>query len=134
MKIKTRYFYAEKGKYHCGDDYMVLKNRQIISPLSKADEPKNTRPFYYDDTTYDIVYGSEEKKQKIEINRLITEAHYTTKQQEYLARLTWLQRQKLLWMFKRHWLQRPGNMIHLLIVGLMLTLAFAGYRIVHGGL
>ncbi len=131
MKIKTKYYFAEKGRYQSGVNYMILKDRQIIDPSNEPGGIKNTRPFYYDDTNYAIVYGAEEKKQKVVINRLITEADYTINQQEYLARLTWLQKQKLLWMFRRHWLQQPGIMMHLFIVGLMLTLALVGYEIIN---
>lgn len=131
MKIKTKYYYAEKGVYQGSGHPMVLKNRQIISlgnPSSKEDQQ---RPFYYDDTNYAITYDGNERKQKVVINRLITEADYTTKQQEYLARLSWIQRQKLQWMFRRHWLQEPGIMFHLFIVSLMLTLAFVSYEIMN---
>lgn len=131
MKIKTKYYFAEKGRYQGGNGYMILKDRQIINPADEPGGAKNARPFYYDDTNYAIVYGPEERKRKVVINRLITEADYTIKQQEYLARLTWLQKQKLLWMFKRHWLQQPGTMMHLLIAGLMLTLALVGYELIN---
>ena len=131
MKIKTKYYYPEKGGFQGSEDYMILKDRHIISLRNTRAKDEEVRPFYYDDTHYAIAYGLQEKKQKIVINRLITEAHYTTKQKEYLTRLTWMQQQKLLWMFKRHWLQQPGNMVHLLIVGIMITLALVGYEVIN---
>lgn len=131
MKIKTKYYFPEKGKYQVADQYMILRDRHIVGLGNHADQKESKKQFYYDDTNYSIIYGPEEKKYKVVINRLITEADYTTTQKEYLTRLTWLQKQKLLWMFRRHWLQQPGTMMHLLIVSLMLTLALVGYEMIN---
>ena len=131
MKIKTKYYYAEKGGYQTSNQYMILKDRYIIGLENQLNSTENGKPFYYDDTNYAINYGGENYKRTIVINKLITESQYTTKQREYLTRLTWFQQQKLLWMFKRHWLQQPGNMVHLLIAGLMVSLAFVGYGVIN---
>ena len=132
MKIKTKYYFAEKGVYQGSEEQMILEDRQIISLGNHAENGEQKRPFYYDDTEYAITYELSDKKQTIVINKLITEANYTINQREYLAKLTWLQRQKLLWMFKRHWLQQPGNVLHLFIVGLMLTIAYIGFEVLNG--
>ena len=128
MKIKIKYYYPDKGKFKSSDDQLILMNRHIFSKEYALDEGK---PFYYDDTYYDLTFEAREKKHRVVINRLITEANYTTKQKEYLTRLSWLQKQKLLWMFKRHWLQQPGNMLHLIIVSTIITLALVGYEIIN---
>ena len=126
MRIKTRFYYHNKGNYFVYGGWMVLKDRQIVH-LDKLPLVEKARPFYYDDTFYTITYESKEKKRVLDANTIITEAVYRTSQLEYLVKLNWVQRQKLLWMFRSHWLQQPGNVIHIAILGIMVTLAFVGF-------
>lgn len=104
----------------------MLKNRQIVH-LGKLPLEEKARPFYYDDTFYTITYEDKQRKGLVDANKIITEAIYRTSQLEYLVKLNWVQQQKLLWMFRRHWLQQPGNVIHIAVLGIMVTLAFMGF-------
>ncbi len=129
MKIKTKFYYLDKGKYfECGGQ-LVLDGKQI-KKLGKLPIEEVGRSFYYDDTHFEITCERENKRFKRDINRIITESSYKTTQREYLTRLTWLQQQKLLWMFKRHWLQQPGNIVHLFISILIISVAFVGFKFV----
>ncbi len=130
MKIKTKYYFAEEGKYRSGGDFMILQDRQILNPLNEPGGTRNSRPFYYDDTDYTIYHGDDDTREKVVINRLITDANYTIHQREYLTRLCWIQKQKLLWMFRRHWLQHSNIKLHFFILSLIVVIAFVGYGMI----
>jgi hypothetical protein len=129
MKIRARFYYHNKGKFFDYGGYMVLTNRSIerLGSIPIEDEG---RPFYYDDTSFSITCENKNKKYLIEINRIITESSYKTTQKEYLIKLNWLQKQKLIWMFRRHWLQQPGNVIHLVVAMLIISMAFLGFEFI----
>ncbi len=129
MKIKTKFYYLDKGKYFEYGGQLVLDGKQI-KKLGKLPIEEAGRSFYFDDTHFEITCEKENKRFKRVINRIITESSYKTSQREYLARLTWLQQQKLLWMFKRHWLQQPGNIVHLFITILIISVAFVSFKFV----
>lgn len=126
MKIRTKYYFHDKGKYFEYGGRLQLQARQIVRLGNKLLD--SARPFYYDDTDFEITYERGNEKLKVEVNRILTEATYNKSQKEYLVRLSWFQQQKLLWMFNRHWLQQPGNTIHLVIAMLIIGMAFLGFR------
>lgn len=129
MKIKTKFYYLDKGKYFDYGGQLVLDGKQI-KKLGNLPIEEEGRSFYFDDTHFEITCERENKRFKRVINRIITESSYKTTQREYLARLTWLQQQKLLWIFKRHWLQQPGNIVHLFITILIISVAFVSFKFV----
>ncbi len=129
MKIKTKFYYLDKGKYFEYGGQLVLDGKQI-KKLGTLPIEEIGRSFYFDDTHFEITCERENKRFKRVINRIITESSYKTTQREYLARLTWLQQQKLLWIFKRHWLQQPGNIVHLFITILIISVAFVSFKFV----
>jgi hypothetical protein len=129
MKIRTRFYYHNKGRYFDYGGWMVIHNRMLTS-LGSLPVEEQGRSFYYDDTFYTITYEHKEQKGVLDANRIITESSYKTTQLEYLVKLNWVQQQKLRWMFRRHWLQQPGNMVHLFILGLIITLAFMGFELI----
>jgi hypothetical protein len=129
MRIKTRFYYHNKGKYFVYGGWMTMKGRHITNLGNMPVEPGG-RSFYYDDTFYTIIFEHNDKVANLDANLIITEASYKTTQLEYLVKLSWFQQQKLRWMFKRHWLQQPGNMVHLVILGIIVTLAFMGFELI----
>ncbi|MEP7265144.1 MAG: hypothetical protein ABI772_11630 [Bacteroidota bacterium] len=129
MKIRTHFYYYNKGKHFVYGGTMVMQNRQLISLGELPVEPEG-RPFYYDDTYHTFTYEHQDKKASLDANRIITESSYKTTQLEYLVKLNWIQQQKLLWMFRRHWMQQPGNMVHLVILGIIVTLAFMSFELI----
>ena len=129
MTIKTRFYYHDKGNYFVYGGWLVMKKRQLVK-LGNIPIETEGRPFFYDDTFYTIAYEHKSRKGAVNTNRIITEAAYTTSQREYLIKLNWFQQQKLLWMFRRQWLQQPGNMVHLIIIGVIMTLAIMGLEII----
>jgi hypothetical protein len=130
MKIRTRYYISEQGHFTTGGD-MVLEKRSIRR-IGNQHFGENTRPFYFNQTLHSIVFYQNSKRVSVEANRLICDASYNRSQRDYLVRLNWFQRQKLAWMFRAHWLQQPGNMVHVTIVLIMITLAFAGFEWIQG--
>ena len=129
MKIKTKFYYHNDGKYFEKGGTLVLQKRHITK-LGKLPLEKEGRSFYYDDTVFNITCEENERRYKVDINRIITEASYNKSQKEYLVRLNWFQKQKLVWMYKRHWLQQPGNVVHLFIFVLIISMAFIGFHFV----
>ena len=123
MQIKVKYYYNGKSNYFDFGGYMILNKRRIVK-LGETEISENGIPFYYDETDFVINYNDNGKRNKTTINRIITETHYKNSQGEYLIKLSWLQIQKLLWMFNSHWLQKAANSINLLLVLLLFSLLF----------
>ena len=130
MRIRTRFYYQNKGGNYVYGGWMLLKNRQITQ-LGKLPLEDRGRRFYFDETYHTIHYSGRLKKGSVDANIIITEEDYRTSQAEYFVRLDYLQQQKLLWMFRRHWLQQPGNVVHIAILFLIITLAFVGFEYMH---
>ena len=119
MRIKRNFFTSSKGKFLESKGELVVKGRKISFREDKGDfsAPKS---FYFDKTDINISYEVNDRKLMARVNGIITESEYGNNQREYLVQLNFLQRQKLLWMFQRHWLQRPSNILHLVILGMLL--------------
>lgn len=129
MKIKRNFFTSSKGKFLESKGELVVKGRKISFRGEKGDfsPPKS---FYFDKTDISISYEVNDRKQMAKVNGIITESEYGSNQREYLVQLNFLQRQKLLWMFNRHWLQRPSNIVHLLILGILLGILIFSVRFI----
>jgi hypothetical protein len=125
MQIKVKYYYSGNSKYFDCGGYMVLNKRRIVK-LGENKISDEGIPFYFDDTDFVINYDYNGNKNKTSINRIFTEASYKNSQGEYLAKLTWLQSQKLIWMFNSHWLQQNGNLIQLSLFLVIFSLMFFG--------
>ena len=69
-------------------------------------------------------------RKKVQINRILTENAYRFGQNQYLIHMNWLQQQKLLWMFQRHWLQQSRNAVQLLILFIIIAIAGFGYNMI----
>ena len=128
MKINLKYYYASNGSYNRPEGELILKNRRVVS--NGIDEfTERPRKFFFDETEMNIQLVNENRKLKVRVNGIITESDYSNTQREYFVQLSWLQRQKLLWMFKRHWLQQGTNFVHLLValflfIAIVLTIDF----------
>jgi hypothetical protein len=130
MKIRTGFYYRKMGSNFLYGGTMVIADRKLVHLGDLPIEEKG-KAFYYNDTCYTISYENSEAKRVLEANRIITEASYGKSQQEYLVKLNWCQQQKLLWMFNQHWLQQSGNMIHLIVLGLIISLAIFSFELIH---
>ena len=129
MRIKTRFYYHGKGKYFEYGGWMVINNRSLVH-LGNLPIEAEGRSIYFDDTFHTLTYEQNNKKETLDANIIITESSYKATQSEYMVKLSWMQQQKLKWMFRRHWLQQPGNMIHLVILGIIVSLAFMGFELI----
>lgn len=129
MRIKTKYYYHESGKYFKPGGELIVKERKILNNRNEEITPP-AKAFYYDDTEVVINLKLEKKRVKVNVNRIFTESDYGNQQREYLVNLNWLQQQKLLLMFNRHWIQQPGNAKHLILVTIILLFAGVGLRII----
>lgn len=127
MKIKRNFFTSSKGKFLESNGELVVKGRKISFRGEKG-EFSNPKSFYFDKTDISISYEVNDRKQMARVNGIITESEYGSNQREYLVQLNFLQRQKLLWMFHRHWLQRPSNIVHLVILGILLGILIFSVR------
>ena len=130
MKIKTNFYYRKKGSNFLYGGTMIMANRKLVHVGDLPIDEKG-KAFYFSDTYHTIFYENNEANGSLEANRIITEASYGTSQQEYLVKLNWAQQQKLLWMFNRHWLQQPGIVVHLIVLGLIVSLAFLSFELIH---
>jgi hypothetical protein len=128
MQIRTRFYYHNKGRYFEYGGLMTIRNR-IMVRLGDLPVEEGGRAFYFDDTFHTLTYQHQDKTATVDANCIITESRYKKDQNEYLVRLNWIQQQKLKWMFRRHWMQQPGNMVHLFILGAIVTLAFVGFEL-----
>ncbi len=109
--------------------FLILKDKLIVSSGNVVSG--KGKPFYFDRVNHAISYEHDNHKGVFEANTIITESSYTTDQKEFITRLNWFQMQKLRWMFRRHWLQNPSNVIHIAIICLIFTLAFVGFEYIH---
>ncbi|MFN8153114.1 MAG: hypothetical protein U0Y08_02350 [Bacteroidia bacterium] len=116
MKLNLKYYCTANGRYSRPEGELILKNRRVISNGIDVDTDGKPRKFFFDETDMNIMFESDVRKSKIHINGIITESEYSSSQREYLVQLSWMQRQKLNWMFRRHWLQQPTNFFHLMVV------------------
>jgi hypothetical protein len=122
MNIKTKYYYHNKGKFFEFGGYMVLEERTIKQLGEQVFEGKG-KSFYSNESKFDITCQNNDQNYKVDINAVITEASYNTSQKEYFVKLTWLQKQQLKWMFKRHWIQQPENKKHVFLFLVFIALA-----------
>ncbi len=124
MKVKTKYYYTCDDKsYRCGGK-LLLKDGKV---LIKSDEQnKHLKNFYFGGVNMMINYSTERGKSLTKVNHIITESSYGKNQKEYLVNLTWIQKQKVLWMFGQQWLQQPGNGIQLLVIIILIATALTG--------
>jgi hypothetical protein len=129
MRIRTRYYFHNKGKYYLFGGYMVIKDRQITR-LGDTDLTPG-KSFYFDRTVHLITFEHNNRKGIVDANTIITESSYQAAQREFIVKLNWAQQQKISWMFKRHWLQRSTNIVHLAILFVLVTLAFMGIEFIH---
>lgn len=104
---------------------MVLRKRYILK-LGEMLSPEDRKQFYYDDSNFNITCENETRNYKVDINTVITESIYNTSQKEYFLCLNGIQKQKLRWMFKRHWIQQTKNKWQLLIFLVFLAIAVLG--------
>ena len=124
MKIQFRYFKAGNGGFYESPGKMVLSHRKIKS-LDSQDSGAGEREVNYSPMRTWLALKMGSRPVRKEMNFLFTEAGYRLEQKEFLARLGWIQQQKLRWMYRDHWLQRPGNLMHsfffllLLIMGVL---------------
>lgn len=127
MKIKRNFFTSSKGKFQESKGELMVRGRKISFREEKGDfsTPKS---FYFDKTDISISYEANERKQRTRVNGIITESEYGSNQREYLVKLNFIQRQQLLWMFQRHWLQRPSNILHLVMLGILLGILVLSVR------
>ena len=125
MKITTKYYYHNKGKFfECGGE-MTLKKRHIVQ-LGKFLSEEERKQFYFDESLFNITCENEGQNYMVDINTIVIESIYNTSQKEYFIRLNGVQKQKLKWMFKRHWFQQSENKSQLLIFLAFLAVALFG--------
>jgi hypothetical protein len=130
MAIKVRYHYHDGGDCFKQGEVLTIKNRKIYAGTENNSEVKPFG-FFYDDTSMVIKSKLKDDIKKVQINRILTENAYRFGQNQYLIHMNWIQRQKLLWMFQRHWLQQSGNAKQLLIIFVIIVLAGIGYNMIH---
>ncbi len=133
MKINLKYYYAANGNYNKPEAELILKNRRVISNGLEefSDKP---RKFFFDETDMNIQLLEVDRKSRVKVNGIITESDYSNTQREYLVQLSWFQRQKMLWMFRRHWLQQKSNFIHLIIVVFLILIMMVTIDFITGQL
>lgn len=115
MKINLKYYCSLNGRYNRPNGELILKNRRVISNGLETEDSVKPRKFFYDETDMNIMLEKDNRKSLIRINGIITESDYSSTQREYFVQLTQIQRQKLQWMFRRHWLQQTSNFVHLMV-------------------
>lgn len=130
MAIKVRYYYHDGGDCFKQGEELTIKNRKIYLGAENSSTVKHFG-FFYDDTSMLINSKRKDNIKKVEINRILTENAYRFGQNQYLIHMNWMQQQKLLWMFQRHWLQKSRNAIQLLILFIIIALARIGYSMIH---
>ncbi len=126
MRITTEYYCHNGEKNYQSGGKLIIKNRKLYFPESKVD--KNEKSFYFDQTSMVIACDALSGRYPCKVNNILTDAAYGSGQKEYLVYLNWFQYQKLLWMFKRQWLQKSGNGIQLMLVVLIIVTAITGFH------
>ncbi len=132
MAIKVRFYYHNGGDHFIPGEKLTIKNCKIYL---NEDKDSSFKPFgfFYDDTSMEINAkntSSRSNIRKVQINRILTENAYRFGQNQYLIHMNWLQQQKLLWMFQRHWLQQSKNAVQLLILFIIIAIAVFGYNMI----
>lgn len=128
MSIKVIYYHHTNGVGFQKGEELTIKNKKIYLNSERSSSFKQFG-FFYDDTSMQInTKQSNNKLKKVQINRILTENVYHFGQNQYLVHMNWLQRQKLLWMFQRHWLQKSHNTIQIIIIFIIIVLAGLGYN------
>jgi hypothetical protein len=122
MKIQFRYFRAGHGGFYESPGKMILSGRKV-KPVEKSDPAAGESEVVYSPVRTWLALKMGSRPVRKEMNYLFTEEGYRLGQKEFLARLGWLQQQKLRWMYRDHWLQRPGNLKHTLILLLLFLMA-----------
>ncbi|CAN5589928.1 hypothetical protein BH11BAC2_BH11BAC2_11300 [soil metagenome] len=123
MVIKSKFYFHDKGKFFEYGGILELSKRQIVK-LGRVMLDSGHKTFCYDDTNFTITCEDSERKYKVAVNRIITDASDRTVQKEYLTKLGWWQQQKLLWMFKRHWLQQQSTKKHFVILLMIISVGY----------
>ncbi|MBK7964446.1 MAG: hypothetical protein IPK10_03455 [Bacteroidetes bacterium] len=130
MSIKVKYYYHDGGDCFKPGEVLTIKNRKIYLNAENNSTVKHFS-FFYDDTSMLINSKQNDNIKKVQINRILTENAYRFGQNQYLIHMNWMQQQKLLWMFQRHWLQQSRNAVQLLILFIIIALAGIGYSMIH---
>lgn len=128
MKIQFRYFRAGKGGFYESPGKMILSGRKV-KPVESSDSVAGEREVIYSPVRTWLALKMGSRPVRKQMNFLFTEEGYRLDQKEFMARLGWFQEQKLRWMYRDHWLQRPGNLMHTFIF--MLLLIFAVVSIIY---
>jgi len=131
MSIKVRYYYHDGGEHFKEGEVLTIRNHKIFLNTESKERPEHFE-FFYDDTSMQIKTARRKGEVKrVIINRILTENKYRFGQNQYLVHMNWYQKQKLIWMFDRHWLQQPHNSIQLIIIFIIIALAGIGYNMIH---
>lgn len=124
MSIVFRYFQAGPDGFYESPGKMILSDRMAIFDGENGNRPESE--FNYTPVNTWVEIRDEHKKRvRHAVNYLFTEQNYGVGQREMMAHLGWMQKQKLQWMYSDHWLQRPGNLRHMFVIVLIISLLIA---------
>jgi hypothetical protein len=125
MKIEFRYFRAGEGGFYESPGKLILSGRKVKPADKSASVPAGEEVNYSPVKTW-LALPMQQGMVRKPVNYLFTEEGYRLGQKEFLAYLGWFQQQKLKWMYRDHWLQRPGNLTHTIFFIVLVALAITG--------
>lgn len=121
MSIEFRIYRTGRDGFYESPGKMILSDKKAYFPFEDSGEEPEEFNYSPVQTWIDIV-SPDRKKVRHPVNFLFTEQHYRVGQREMFAHLGFIQRQKLKWMYRDHWLQRQGNMVHFFIIILIISI------------
>ena len=131
MKIEFRYFRAGEGGFYESPGKLILSGRKV-RPAEKAELMPEGEQVNYSPVKTWLTLPMHHRMVRKPVNYLFTEEGYRLGQKEFLANLGWFQQHKLKWMYRDHWLQRPGNLLHMMLFLMLLGLALTGIVYLEG--
>jgi len=126
MSIEFRYYMAGRDGFYESPGKMILSRRIGFFPGSSNKNAEESEFSYTPVKTWVEIREDHNKRVKHPVNFLFIERNYKVGQREIVAHLSWMQRQKLRWMYQDHWLQRPGNLLHATVILLVISIFVTG--------
>ena len=121
MSIVFRFYRTGRDGFYESPGKMILSGKRGYFPSESSGKDEAAEFNYSPVKTWVDIVETERKRVRHPVNFLFTEQNYKVGQREMYAYLGWFKRHKLRWMYRDHWLQRPGNLVHFVIISLIIS-------------
>ena len=121
MSITLKYYKPNSEGFYESPGKMVITKRKAYFPDEGQSSSELSAYIYTPVSSWIVIPQSNRKPIRRQVNFTFNEQEYKVGQKEVVSRLNWIQKQKLKWMYRDHWLQQRGNWFHVVLITLIIS-------------